>query len=186
MLGEATWGFINISKNLPFLAEGFGNWIKALERFEMHEKSEMHREALERLKYRASSVHIGNLMNTQVAADQEFHRCMLFKLLWAIRFLAKQGLVFRGHNESSEAFQGNLYQLLLLQAEECPEMNVWLQKREYISPKISNEIIQLMGQTMLKGIVDEVSKDQWYAVIADEASDVSRSEQLSVTVKQNL
>ena len=53
---------------------------------------------------------------------------MLFKLLRAIRFLAKQGLAFRGHNESAEAFQGNLYQLLLLQAEECPEMNVWLQK----------------------------------------------------------
>ena len=43
-------------------------------------------------------------------------------------------------------------------------------KREYISPKVSNEII-------LKGIVDEVSKAQWYAVIADEASDVSQSEQ---------
>ena len=62
-------------------------------------------------------------------------------------------------------------------------MNAWLQKREYISPKISNEIIQLMGQKVLKGIVDEVSKAQWYAVIADEASDVSQSEQLSVTVR---
>ena len=115
-------------KNLSFVAEGFGNWNKALERFEMHEKSEMHREALERLEYRASNVHIGNLLNREVAADQEFHRCMLLKLLRAIRFLAKQGLAFRGHDESSEAFQGNLYQLLLLQAEECPKMNAWLQK----------------------------------------------------------
>ena len=97
-------------KNSSFIAEGFGNWNKALERFEMHEKSEMHREALERLEYRASNVHIGNLLNREVAADQEFHRCMLLKLLRAIRFLAKQGLAFRGHNESSEAFQGNLYQ----------------------------------------------------------------------------
>ena len=53
---------------------------------------------------------------------------MLFKLLRAIRFLGKQGLAFRGHNESSEAFQGNLYQLL--QAEDCPKMVA------YISPKI--------------------------------------------------
>ena len=35
----------------------------------------MHREALERLEYRATSVHIANLCNKEVAADQEFHRC---------------------------------------------------------------------------------------------------------------
>ena len=75
---------------------------------------------------------------------------MLFKLLRAIRFLGKQGLAFRGHNESSEAFQGNLYQLL--QAEDCPKMVA------YISPKI--DIIQSVA---LDSIVDEVSSAQWYA-----------------------
>ena len=147
----------------------------------MYEKSEMHRESLERLEYRESNGHIGNLFNKEIASDQEFHRSMLFKLLRAIRFLGKQGLAFRGHNESSEAFQGNLYQLLLLQAEECPKMNAWLQKREYISPKIANKLIKLMGQKILNGIIDEVSSAQWYSVIADEASDVSGNEQLSVT-----
>ena len=53
----------------------------------------MHCEALERLE---SDVHIGNLLNQEFSADQEFHRCMLLKLLWAIRFLAKQGLALRG------------------------------------------------------------------------------------------
>jgi len=51
----------------------------------------MHREALERLQYRASNIHIVNLLNREVAADQEFHRLMLLKLLRAIRFLAEQG-----------------------------------------------------------------------------------------------
>ena len=36
--------------------------------------------------------------------DQEFHRCMLYKLLQAITLLGKEGLAFRGHDESSEAF----------------------------------------------------------------------------------
>ena len=105
-----------------------------------------------------------------------------FKLLQAIRFLGKQGLAFRGHNESSEAFQGNLYQLLLLQAEGFPKMNAWLQKREYISPKITNELIKLMGQKILSGSIDEVNSAQWYSVIVNEASDLSGIEQLSVTV----
>ena len=42
---------------------------------------------------------------------------MLLKLPHTIKFLGKQDLAIRGHNESLEAFQGNLYQLLLLQAE---------------------------------------------------------------------
>jgi len=37
----------------------------------MYEKSKMHRETLERLQYRASNFHIGNLCNKEVAADQE-------------------------------------------------------------------------------------------------------------------
>ena len=61
----------------------------------------MHRESLERLEYRASNVHIGN---SEIAFDQEFHRCMLFKLLQAIMLFGKEGLVFRAHDESSEAF----------------------------------------------------------------------------------
>jgi len=52
----------------------------------MHENSEMHRESFE---YRASNVHIGNLFNKEIDADQEFHRCMLFKLLQAFKFLGK-------------------------------------------------------------------------------------------------
>jgi len=109
-------GFLSatVQKNSTFVTKRFGNWNKAQERFEMYEKSEMHHEALERLQYVAFNVHIGNLLKREAAADQEFHRFMLLKLLQAIRF---QGLVCRKHNESSEAFQGNLYQLLLMQAD---------------------------------------------------------------------
>ena len=45
-----------------------------------------------------------------------------------------------------------------------------------------NELIKLMGQRILNGIIDEDNSAQWYSVIADEASDVSHSEQLSITV----
>ena len=125
-----------VLQSSPFIAEGFGSWNKALERFDMHKTSQMHCEAVERLACKASNVDIGVMMNVRSSAEQEFHKSMLFKLIRAIRFLRKQGLPLRGHNESAEAFQGNLYQLLLLQAEECPNMKSWLQNREYISPAI--------------------------------------------------
>ena len=39
-----------------------------------------------------------------------------------------------------------------------------------------------MGKTILRDIVNEVSSAQWYAIIADEATDVSGMEQVSVSV----
>ena len=56
------------------------------------------------------------------------------KLLLCIKFLARQGLPLRGHVEDTESFNGNLYQLLLLQAEDCSQLLTWLHKREYMLP----------------------------------------------------
>ena len=95
---------VSVLRSSPFINKGFGSWNKALERFDVHEKSQMHHEAVERLACKASSVDLGVMMNAWSSADQEFHRNMLFKLLRAIRFLGKQGLPLRGHNESAEAF----------------------------------------------------------------------------------
>ena len=60
-------------------------------------------------------------LNTQCKEIQQFHREMLMKLLSSVRFLARQGLPFRGHTETPDSFEGNLYQLLLLRAE-CSDM----------------------------------------------------------------
>lgn len=43
----------------PFITGGFGNWRKTLKRFQEHEKSEMHLEAIEKFVAKASGSHIG-------------------------------------------------------------------------------------------------------------------------------
>ena len=167
----------------PFITGGFGNWRKALKRFQEHEKSEMHLEALERLSAKASGSHIGVQLNAQYATDQQFHKTMLLKLLEVVRFLGRQGLPLRGHSEDVESFEGNLYQLLLLQSKDCPGMRQWLQQKEYTSPVIINEMVLLMGQAILKEIIANVKDTLWYSLIADEATDVSHTEQLSITIR---
>ena len=57
------------------------------------------------------------------------------KLLSCVKYLAWQGLPFLGHREDVQSHD-NLYQLLLLQAQACPKMNVWVHKKEHISPEI--------------------------------------------------
>ncbi|XP_065900823.1 zinc finger MYM-type protein 1-like [Dysidea avara] len=173
----------SIHAKSTFIRQGFNNWKKALEKFREHECSNMHREAVEKLTAKAKGVRIDALCDTQLRKDQEYHRKMFMKLLQAIQYLSRQGLPLRGHREDAESFSGNLYQLLLPQAKDCPEMISWLNRREYISPEIVNEIITLMSKSVLRNILADVSKSLWYSVIVDEATDVSHNEQMSMSLR---
>ena len=166
-----------------FIHHGFNNWKKALEKFREHECSNMHKEATEKLAAKTRGVGIDTKLNAQLGSDQEFHRKMLMKLLQAIQYLSRQGLPLRAHREDTESFSGNLYQLLLLQAKDCPEMISWLHQKDYISPEIVNEIISSMGQCVLRNILADVSTALWYSIIVDEATDISHNEQMSLSVR---
>lgn len=132
---------------------------------------------------KARGVGIDAQLKAQLSDDQKHHRRMLMKLLHAIQFLSRQRLPFHGHIEDIVSFSGNLYQLLLLQAKDCPEMIPWLNRKEYISPEIVNEIISAMGQCVLRNISADVSAALWYSIIVDEATDVSHNEQMSLSVR---
>lgn len=40
-----------------------------------------------------------------------------------------------------------------------------------------------MGQNILRGIISDVKGAQWYAIVADEVTDVSGTEHLSVSLR---
>ena len=73
---------------------------------------------------------------------REHKNCVMHKeailKLAATNNSTHQGLPFRGHHEDIQPFEGNLYQLLLHQAQDCPDMTTWLHKKKYISPEIVN------------------------------------------------
>lgn len=77
----------------------------------------MHLKAIERLAAKASSLHIG-----------EYTVCCQTKVSQNHAVLP-----LRGYCEDVESFEGNLYQLLLLQSKDCPRMRVVTSKRIYFS-----------------------------------------------------
>ena len=171
-------------KQTSFVHSGFSNWKKALSAFRMHESSNMHKDYILKLTAKSKDVGIDALLSAHLSSDQKHHRSMFMKLLCAIQFLAWQGLPFRCHTEDNiEVFGGNLYQLLLLQAKDTPRMISWLERKEYISPDIINEIITSMGQCVLRKILAEVCTALWFSIIIDEATDVAHNEQMSVSVR---
>ena len=136
-----------------------------------------------KLAARSSVVDVGVQLSTQRDADVRNHRAVFLKLLECVRYLARQGLPFRGHHEDSVTFEGNLYQLLLLQAKDCVPLGLWLKKRDYISPEIINEIITIYGQTILRTLLQDIRVADYFAVIADEATDISHNEQMCIAIR---
>ena len=176
-------GLISKPSNVPFVDGGFSNWKKALQRFSSHEKSGMHREAVTKLEAKSRAVNVGAMLSKQYDAEKENNRAMFMKLLHCIRYLARQGLSFRGHHEDSFLFEGNLYQLLLLLSTDCPQLVSWLRRRDYISPAIVNEIITICGNTILRQLLVDIRAANYFSLIADEATDISHNEQICIAVR---
>ena len=53
----------------------------------------------------------------------------------------------------------------------------------YLSPQIQNELIAINGDMIRNSIVDECNSSSFWSVMADETTDVSTKEQVSVCVR---
>ena len=136
-----------------------------------------------KLAAKSSAVDIGVQLYTQCDVDMRNHRAMFLKLLECVRYLARQGLPCCGHHEDSVAFEGNVYQLLLLQAKDCAQLGLWLKNRDYISPDIINEIIMICGHTILQQLLQDICAAGLFSVIADEATNISHNDQMCIAIR---
>lgn len=98
------------------------------------------------------------LLNKQAMAEQKQHRDQLLRQLSSLRFLLRQGLAVRGH----EDLEGNLLQLLMLRSDDCPDLNRWIKERKYFSPAILNEQIALMGLSLLRKLLSDIRSAEFF------------------------
>ena len=161
-----------------FLKQGFNNWKKALHSFSQHVESAMHKEAVLKLNLRKQPSVVLQL-KTQLKTDQSIHREMLLKQLSSIRYLLRQGLALRGHDD----LEGNLQQLLLLRSEDCSALKDWMQSKKYLSPEIVNEQISLMAGQVLRNLLQEIREALFFSLIVDEATDSSNKEQVCISLR---
>ena len=136
-----------------------------------------------KLSTKSNTVDVGMHLTSQHEAEMRNHRAMFLKLMECVRYLARQGLPLRGHHEDSTSFEGNLYQLLLLQSKDCVPFSLWLKKRDYISPEVINEVITICGQTILRQLLQDITAADYFALIADEATDISHNEQMCIAIR---
>ena len=160
---------------------GFHNWRKAMEKFAAHDGSHVHREAkLKWISRRQTTTE--SHITSQMAQLQMTRRQGLLFQLGAIVFLTRQGIAIRGHTES----EGNLHQLLCGWGKDNEVTESFIRENRYISHQSVNEQIEILGLSVLRNLLrnmKEVTGPAWFSVIADEARDVTNTEQLNLSIR---
>ena len=99
------------AKDLSFISKGFTNWKDATEAFKKHEKCKCDQDANQvMIVLPATKRDIGEACSATHAHQKTENRTMLLKILQNIRFLGRQGLALRGHDDT----ESNFVQLLKL------------------------------------------------------------------------
>ena len=173
-------GLFSLTKKYDngFVLDGFQNWKKGHEQLERHQKSECHREAVLKLQSMQGPSVITQL-DSATKRIQATRRSMLLKQLSSLQFLLRQGQSIRGHTE----VEGNLIQLLKLQSDDCPKLRKWLHSNNYLSHQIVNELIKLMGNTLLRQLLTNIRAVRWFLIMANETRDISNNEQLVIVIR---
>ena len=139
-----------------------------------HEKTEFHRQAAVALQPKRD---VSEMLSSKVATDKQNNRNYFLRILSSIKYLARQGLPLRGDGDDSTS---NFYQLMKLRGEDIPEIFPFLEKKQlkYTSHDIQNEILSIMAQTILHGIVKQIQSSIYFSLMVDETTDVSNREQV--------
>ena len=102
---------------------------------------------------------------------------VLLKILQNVKFLGRQGIAFRGHDDA----ESNFMQLFKLQEMDNPELSAWMKRTDkYLSPEIQNEMLQLMSLSILRSIAKNLQSSHAFTIMADECTDISNHEQLVI------
>ncbi|KAJ8874760.1 hypothetical protein PR048_025626 [Dryococelus australis] len=143
----------------------------ALEKFRSYEKTETYKEGLMKLAS-SSKQSVAVQLNDQLNKDMENARSALLDIFTTLRFLYRQGLSIRGHEDAK------------LRKEDVPGLEEWMGRSRYkwLSHDIQNEIIDILGKSVLRSVVCGMKKREHVAIMVDETCDISIHEQVTFCV----
>ena len=191
-----------VGGNTPgqFVSKPFNSWVKMSERSKYHMRLEYHLDSLARMReflsrYEDPTTAVNVVMNTAAKQLMEKNKKVIESLLKIVMLCGKQGLPLRGHRDdgvnfehvSADSNQGNFLELVHFRSETDEVLASHLKHAPrnalYTSKTIQNSLIEVVRQCMLKDIISEVKKARYYTIIADEVTDLSNKEQLSLALR---
>lgn len=193
--------FPSIGKKDSKLAkDGLNYWPSASGKLNNHQnKNDGHKLSCKKLEHfvatskdQTKSVKVA--LNRVETERIKSNRAKLLPIIKCAIFLLKQGLPFRGHRDDSkhlliaENNPGNFQALLKLASDFGDEtlsscLNDGPKNATYKSKTIQNQIINVVGDFLVSGIVKDIKSSKFYSILADEASDVSNKEQMALVIR---
>ena len=148
----------------------------------IHLKSNCHKEAVEIHELPKKTGDVGEKLSTEHKREKELNREMFQRILQNIRYLARQGLPLRGHDDGANS---NFMQLMHLRAFDCPDVVAWMEKKtnKYTSGDIQNECLQVMALHILRQVSSDIAKNGFFSIMADECTDVANNEQFVICIR---
>jgi hypothetical protein len=175
--------------NIAFVDNGIRKWRDINTLLSQHECSQKHKNSIiawsnfkNIISEKQSSV--ASALDTSRAAAVQENRQHIKLLFKAAIYLAKQGLAFRGDDETNDSLnKGNYIELLQNITYENPASQEKLQRRygHYTSPEIQNDIIGIIAESVRKQILHNIGP--YWTLMVDETRDASRKEQLSFAIR---
>ncbi len=108
-------------------------------------------------------------LNRQHAIEVAKNKKILLKILSCIKYLARQGLPLRGHDDDSDS------NFLMHCGEDYREIHQWLEKKfnKYTSHEIQNSLIKIMALSVIRKVSENLHKSPFLAVMIDKTTDVT-------------
>lgn len=137
-----------------------------------------HRASIASIGAQKKGTNICASLSVSKTKEMKEARSALLKIISSLLYLSRQGLAIRGHVD----INSNIQQLLILRAEDVPELKSWLLRTKYkwLSHDIQNEILSLLSREIQLNLISEIKDAFCYSIVLDETQDVSNREQVSV------
>jgi hypothetical protein len=183
-------------------SEGVNRWRKALERIKEHSASESHMCGMVRWNnLKKGSLEAAFEMSdraSQAAKDRERekNREILSRLLATTLYLARQGMPFRGDDETlSSQNRGNFLELVELFSKYDSVIKLHLEaikekhgpgKRPLVSllsNRSQNDMIKALAISVKRVIQKEIQESKTFSILMDETTDAAHTEQVSFVIR---
>ncbi|XP_061368801.1 uncharacterized protein LOC133311724 [Gastrolobium bilobum] len=173
-----------------FTGEGFSNW-KDKQRLFKHigKVRSIHNLCFSAAKdLMNQNQHIDIVVSGISDKAKQDYRIRLNGSIRCIRYLIRQGLAFRGHNETDASMnQGNFVELVKFLCESNEEVNyVSLNNAPenliMIAPSIQKDITIVAASLVTRAIISDIG-DNFFSILVDEARDISIKEQMAIVLR---
>ena len=162
---------------------GFRDWKHADRAISRHEGSKYHRDSILAVMTLGT---VSGRIDTQIVEaskyERQYWRDVLARVVAVVKFLAERGFPFRGHNEIfGSPTNGNFMGILELLSKFDPFLAQHIERygakgrgnSSYLSSTICDEFIKIMGEHVLKHIVNELKSAKYFSVTVDSSPDIS-------------